>query len=31
MPAGLLHGQDAKNVAMYVAKCAAVPHCKVGG
>ena len=30
MPANLLTGQDAKDVAVFVAQCAAVPHCKVG-
>jgi mono/diheme cytochrome c family protein len=31
MPDNLLQGQQAKDVAIYVAKCAAVPHCVVGG
>ena len=31
MPPDLLRGQDAKNVAAYVARCAAVPNCRVGG
>jgi mono/diheme cytochrome c family protein len=31
MPANILTGQDAKNVAVYVAKCSAVPHCGVPG
>ena len=31
MPANLLRGQDAKNVAVYVAKCSAMPHCGVSG
>jgi hypothetical protein len=31
MPANLVNGQDAKDVAVYVAKCAAVPHCGVPG
>jgi hypothetical protein len=30
MPANLLRGQDAKDVAVYVAQCAAVPDCKLG-
>jgi mono/diheme cytochrome c family protein len=30
MPANLLTGQDAKDVAVFVAQCAAVPHCKIG-
>jgi mono/diheme cytochrome c family protein len=30
MPPNLLTGQDAKNVATYVARCAAVPKCGVG-
>jgi cytochrome c6 len=29
MPANLLHGQDANDVATYIAKCAAVPSCGV--
>ena len=29
MPPNLLHGQDAKDVAVYVAKCAGVPKCGV--
>ena len=31
MPPNLLQGQDAKNVAVYVAQCSAVPHCGVSG
>jgi hypothetical protein len=31
MPPNLLHGQQAKDVAVYVAKCSAVPHCDVSG
>jgi len=31
MPPNLLKGQDAKNVAVYVAQCSAVPHCDVSG
>jgi len=31
MPDNLLRGEQARDVAMYVAKCAAVPHCNVGG
>jgi mono/diheme cytochrome c family protein len=31
MPANLIQGQDAKDVAVYVAKCSAVPHCGVAG
>jgi hypothetical protein len=31
MPPNLVEGQDAKDVAVYVAKCAAVPHCGVSG
>jgi hypothetical protein len=31
MPANLVTGQDAKNIAVYVAQCAAVPHCGVPG
>ena len=30
MPDNIVTGQDAKDVAAYVAKCAAVPDCKVG-
>jgi hypothetical protein len=30
MPDNLLRGQQARDVAMYVAKCAAVPKCDVG-
>jgi len=30
MPANLVEGQDADNVAEYVAKCAGVPDCNVG-
>jgi mono/diheme cytochrome c family protein len=30
MPANLLTGQDAKDVAVFVAQCADVSHCKVG-
>ena len=30
MPANLLTGKDATDVADFVAQCAAVPHCKVG-
>ena len=29
MPPNLITGQDARDVAVYVAKCAAVPHCGV--
>jgi len=29
MPPNLLQGQDAKDVAVYVAKCAGVPKCGV--
>jgi mono/diheme cytochrome c family protein len=29
MPAGLLHGQDAADVAVYIAKCAGDPNCGV--
>jgi len=29
MPPNLIHGQEAKNVAVYVAKCAAVKNCGV--
>jgi len=29
MPANLLHGQDANDVAAYIAKCAAVPSCGI--
>ena len=31
MPPNLLVGQDAKDVAVYVAKCSAMPHCDVAG
>ena len=31
MPANIVRGQQAKDVAIYVAKCAAVPHCDVSG
>ena len=31
MPPNLVKGQDAKNIATYVAQCAAVPHCKISG
>jgi len=31
MPDNLLRGQQARDVAMYVAKCAAVPKCNVSG
>ena len=31
MPPNLLRGQQAKDVATYVAKCAAEPHCSVSG
>jgi len=31
MPDNILHGQQAKDVAIYVAKCAAVPNCDVAG
>jgi mono/diheme cytochrome c family protein len=31
MPQNIVTGQDAKDVAIYVAKCAAVPHCDVAG
>jgi mono/diheme cytochrome c family protein len=30
MPDNLLRGEQARDVATYVAKCAAVPHCDVG-
>ena len=30
MPANIVEGQDADNVAEYVAKCAGVPDCNVG-
>lgn len=30
MTANLLHGQQARDVAVFVAQCADVPHCKVG-
>ena len=30
MPPNLVHGQDARDVSVYVAKCAAVPSCGVG-
>ena len=29
MPPNLITGQDARDVADYVAKCSAVPHCGV--
>ena len=29
MPANILEGQQARDVAVYVAQCAAVPHCDV--
>jgi len=29
MPANLLHGEDARNVSVYVGMCAAVPNCQV--
>jgi len=31
MTPNLLHGQQARDVAWYVAQCAAKPHCKVSG
>ena len=31
MPDNLLRGQEAKDVAVYVARCAAVAHCNVSG
>jgi len=31
MTPNLLHGQQARDVAVYVAQCAAEPHCKIGG
>jgi mono/diheme cytochrome c family protein len=31
MTPNLLHGQQARDVAWYVAQCAAEPHCKVSG
>jgi hypothetical protein len=31
MPDNLLRGQQADDVAVYVARCAAVPHCGVSG
>jgi hypothetical protein len=31
MPANLLHGQQASDVAVYVAKCAAVKSCNTSG
>jgi hypothetical protein len=31
MPANILTGQDAKDVAVYVAQCSAMPHCGVSG
>jgi hypothetical protein len=31
MPPDLIHGRQARDVAVYVARCAAEPHCKVSG
>ena len=31
MTPNLLHGQQARDVAVYVAQCAAEPHCNIGG
>ena len=31
MTPNLLHGQQARDVAWYVAQCAAVPHCNISG
>jgi hypothetical protein len=31
MPPNLLQGQEARDVAIYVAKCSGVPKCNVGG
>jgi hypothetical protein len=31
MPANIVRGQQAKDVAIYVAMCAAVPKCNVSG
>jgi hypothetical protein len=30
MPPDLLRGRQARDVAVYVARCSAVPHCDVG-